>query len=522
MKRLLTLCCIMVCLFAGSKRLVGSNRGFEIKVHNINQVEMSISNYGKFGQTATGNAGCWWPRGTLHNYIFGAGFWFGTIDSIVADTLVTIGYGPHGGEYECAPGLKNMPVSHPDAIIYMAPDNWPPPDSTFPMAPQIPISHQDSWCCYNDCDSSYHMPGDTRPIGLEVYQTVYAWSTPLIQDIIFFVLAVKNVSGHNLRNCYYGVATDCDIGNEAGSGNDRIAGIVGKWYVINSETLWVDALGYQWQETVEPGWGIVPGTIGFDLLQTPFDLQPGCDKDQDGIPDQYERDSVWYWNNLPDSLWDVDHDGCPDWRDASENPQLGMTAFKRFTLSLEPNIDWQRYLTLAGYNFQTGQYEPYDTVPSPPDDQRFLMASGPFNLLVDSTVTLVTAVLLANWYNIYLRPDTALVLVDKWPQYLYDMNWQLTSIEENSIAQRHLNELKIQPNPIVRNGTVSFTLSKSSTISVKLYNLAGQLVKEFLNGQKLAGNYNIKVNTCGLAQGTYFLVLEKEEGKVARSLIILR
>ena len=95
-------------------------REFEIKIHNINQVEMSISNFGKFGQTEATNAGCWWPRGSGENYIYGAGPWFGTIDSLTSDTLVTIGYGPYGAESEYTPGLAGMSMSDPDAIIFMS------------------------------------------------------------------------------------------------------------------------------------------------------------------------------------------------------------------------------------------------------------------------------------------------------------------------------------------------------------------------------------------------------------------
>jgi hypothetical protein len=186
MKKYVLVLALVICLGANTKTGSQSGREFQIIRHNINQVEMCISNYGKFGQDETGNnAGCWWPIGTDHNYIYGAGIWFGTIDA--GDTLVTIGYGPSGGQSEGVPGLKDMPINHPNAIIYMHPDPWPAPPDTFPMAPQETVSHQDSWCCYNDCDSNYHMPGDTRPIGIEVYQTVYAWDISEIEDIIFFL-----------------------------------------------------------------------------------------------------------------------------------------------------------------------------------------------------------------------------------------------------------------------------------------------------------------------------------------------
>ena len=430
-KLILPLLLLLILAFARTAGPVQANRGFELKVHNINQVEMTVSNYGKFGQNEAG-AGCWWPVGSEHNYIYGAGPWFGTI--IDGDTLVTIGYGPHGGESEYVPGLGGMSQSAGEAVIYMDPVLWPPPEASFPMAPQINKSHQDSWCAYNDLDENAHIPGDIRPIGLEVYQTVYAWNLSTTADIIFIRYELKNITAQTeagertLTQCYFGVCTDNDIGNESGTGNDIISGIVSQEYIIDGDTILVDNLGYQWQLEMEstpaPPWW--PGAIGFDYLQSPWDLVEGADKDNDNILDQYERDSAYYVVNLPDSMWDVDLDGTPDWRDPSEIPQLGMTAFKRFTLNLEPNVDNERYVCLAGYNFKTMVYEPFtDTVPPMPDDQRFVQCSGPFELMPESTAIVLVGVIFADWDIAQTRPDSALAPVDGTCQFIFDMNWLL-------------------------------------------------------------------------------------------------
>jgi hypothetical protein len=425
---MLLICAVIAFAAKAYNGQAATGRNFEILRHNINQVEMCVSNYGKFGQDETGNnPGLWWPAGTpYHTYIYGAGSWFGTLDE-TGDSLVTIGYGPGGGESEYAPGLEGWSVSDPDAIIWMqGTANWPPNPERLPMAPTRNLSHQDSWCVYNDFDAQYHMLGDTRPIGLEVYQTVYAWNLSTTQDIIFVRYELKNASGGTLTDCYFGVCTDNDIGDEGAQANDRISGIVGQWYVIDGDSTWIDNLGYQWQEDEEPGtppW--FPGTIGFDYLQSPYRLEAGENRDNDSIPDEYEQDSAYYVNNWPSEFWDVDNDGTPDWRDPSENPQWGMTAFKRFTLGVEPTYDRERYLTLAGYNFRTLVREPYDTVPPAPDDQRFLQCSGPFTLEAEETAVVLVGIVLAEWHDIYARPDTALVGVDGTAQFIYDQNWLL-------------------------------------------------------------------------------------------------
>jgi hypothetical protein len=425
MKRIVVLIMFVSCLFSRTVTTAVTGRWFQILRHNKNNVELCISNYGTFGRDETGNnPGLWWPAGTPHTYSYGAGLWVGAQDSVGGDTMVTIGYGPGGGESEFAPGLCGMSVSHPEAIIYMYPNPWPPPATTFPMAPQEPVSDQDSWCCYNDCDSIYHMPGDARGIGIEVYQTVYIWNLSLLRDIVYIIYEIKNVRGQHMKDFYVGICTDNDIGDEGAQANDRMSGIVGQWYVIDGDSLYIDNLAFQWQEVEEPGtppWWT--GVIGHDLIRTPYDLVENEDKDNDGILDQYETDSAYYANSLPLSKWDTDHDGVPDWRDASQIPQLGMTALKRFTLGVEPTYDRERYLTLAGFNFRTLVWEPYDTVAPAPDDQRWLQCSGPFDLMPDSTVTMVLGLVLAEWHDIYMKPDTALVLVDYWAQFCHDMNW---------------------------------------------------------------------------------------------------
>ena len=524
MKRCVVVLSLALCLGISAVISPEPTREFQIVRHDTNQVEMCISNYGKFGQSETG-AGCWWPIGLGNNYIYGAGIWFGTVDSLTGDTLVTIGYGPHGGESEFTPGLSGWPPDHPCAIIYIHPENWPPPEDTFPMAPQDLVSHEDSWCCFNDSNPAYHVVGDTRPIGIEVYQTVYGWDIPEIEDMIFFTYDVKNVSGCLLRNCIIGIAIDCDIGNEVGScANDRCTGIVCREYMIGADTIVVDNVAYQWQETEETGtppW--FPGVIGFDLLQTPFDLVAGMDKDNDGIPDEYERDSLYYVAHLPSSMWDVDNDGIPDWRDPSQWPQVGMTAFKQFTLSFDPASDAGRYAAMAGYNYLTGIYEPYDTLISNPDDQRFILSSGKFDLEPDSIVSLVFAVMFADWYGVYLRPDTALALIDQYAEDYYNMYWYLYTGAQENFEKRISNfEMRILPNPMWNTGVISFSLPAASTVSLKLYNALGQLVETVYDGRRPAGVYEHRLDTRSLAQGTYFVVLETGSVTERRSVVVLR
>jgi hypothetical protein len=72
---------------------------------------------------------------------------------------------------------------------------------------------------------------------------------------------------------------------------------------------------------------------------------------------------------------------------------LGLTAFKRFTIDIDPVTDVERYLTQAGYNYKTGEYAPYDSTSWGPGDRRVLFSTGPINLAPDSTATYWYAVI---------------------------------------------------------------------------------------------------------------------------------
>ncbi len=517
--------CIATFLLANTREPDGG-RIWDIKVHNINNVEMCVSNYGKIGQDASGEPGCWWPTGSDCSYLYGAGIWFGVRDQAgggIYDTLVSIGYGPHGGESEFCPGLTGQDPYPEYVMIYMYPDPWPAPVDTFPMAPQDVVSDQDSWCCFNDSNPDYHIPGDTRPIGIEIFQTVYAWDIPPLEDVIFLMWEVHNTSGGDLQECYIGLCADIDIGNEAGTGADYLNGcIVGQWYVVDGESIWVDNCAYEWLYDDEPGWPTYSGVMCCDFLQTPPDLIPGEDKDNDGIPDQYERDSAYYWDQVPQNLWDVDGDGVPDWRDPSQWPHMGMTAYKYYTINLEPNHDNQRYLALAGYNYATGQYEPYDTVPPQPDDHRIVLGCGPFDIEQDSSATMIFAIMFAEWLDIYGAPDTALVWVNRDAEDWYEMNWYLyTEVEEYS-HQSISPSLSIVPNPVTDRVNLQFKLMQPGHVSFSLYDAAGRLVKHTIEEDRSAGPQRATIDTYGLSSGIYFAVLKTGTQSTTRSFVIFR
>jgi len=221
-----------------------------------------------------------------------------------------------GAESEYAPGLPYSNPNDPQWQVYFS------TDSNYPL----PIlSFLDSYSCYNEFDTLYHIPDShiPEPLGITVTLNTYTWPFYWYGDVVFVYYKIQNDTTYSLNNVYAGVCFDVDIGNEAGSAANDITGLD-----LSRK------LGFGYQEEPEPGWDWV-GKFGVKLL----------------------------------------------------SPQV-LAAFKRSTLSSAPAFDAERYLMLAGYDWMTGMYDPYDSLPPLPDDQRFVLSSGPFSLMPGDSLLL--------------------------------------------------------------------------------------------------------------------------------------
>jgi hypothetical protein len=273
------------------------------------------------------------------------------------EALVTVGYDPTNGSTEFVPGdLPNEPgYDNPADRIYWSdiPEDlaeWPVTDE---YGEPIIVSSLDSWCQFNDSDSTHHAAGDTRPMDVRITQTGYSWNFPVYQDFVFLIYEVENVSGVEISEMYLGVACDADVGDYT---NDLVG--------FDSDRN----LGYAYTEP--PSGSDVSGYIGYDFLESPLD---------------------------------------------PTGEQLGLTAFKIFTnqgVPPDPGTDEERYLVLAGYNHQTGEYEPFDEI-TEAQDIRFVQCTGPFDLAPGDTAKVVVAVIAGDdATDLFLNSDVAQIVYD--------------------------------------------------------------------------------------------------------------
>ncbi|MCR4423599.1 MAG: T9SS type A sorting domain-containing protein [candidate division WOR-3 bacterium] len=421
---------------------------------------------GEITQTPPVGGGTWpYP---LHNvYIFCAGPWIGAV--VGSDTLVTVCYNPNSGGTEMHPSLcrywRQTPLDSADRI-YKYPGDWPAPLSRFPMAPQVNRSEMDLWFCSGDSNPANHIaPG--RPLGIDIYQTVYGFSDSIARDMFFLKYELANASGITRNGVYFGMVVDADIGTYS---DDMTGLILNKRFQIGGDTFWVKNLGFFYDydnvEVPSSNWESgVPGAVALRLLQAP--------------------------NNL------------------------GLTAFKRFTIDIDPVTDGQQQLTLMGYNYRTGMYEPYDSIDAAPGDKRALFATGPFDLAPDSVLTFWYAVIAAPYGDSAQPPQqrdtTQLALRAWWAEQV----WQRILAVEEVKTQPQFRQT-VYPNPC----RLGSALHINSAQPVWIYDVQGRLIKE-LSGSGLKLWNGTDIYNRQVVPGVYLIKMGVGRDAFTRKVVII-
>jgi len=78
------------------------------------------------------------------------------------------------------------------------------------------------------------------------------------------------------------------------------------------------------------------------------------------------------------------------------------------------------------------------------------------------------------------------------------------------------------PNPFNPSTNLQYTLNKSGMVSLKVYNLVGQVVSTIVNESKNAGIYTVRVDMTRMGSGVYYAVLEQGANRAVQKLMLLK
>lgn len=94
------------------------------------------------------------------------------------------------------------------------------------------------------------------------------------------------------------------------------------------------------------------------------------------------------------------------------------------------------------------------------------------------------------------------------------------AVEDTPGIKPQLSKLEIEQNPARGFASLSYYIPAKANVSLKVYDIAGNMVKTLVNGNKNAGNYNAELG--GLTEGVYFARLATGNNTVTKKIVLLK
>jgi hypothetical protein len=203
---------------------------------DANNLDMFVTNHGSFGyDLTTGGPGLEFPTGSGKTALFAAGIWVGaqvndSIRTCTAEYSQEYAPGPmYNGTFQLDQiAFKNyrLEAGNTTSDDYL---NWP--YQAVPLGQGAPLDTLGNpllegdltlWSAYNDADPARHTndnggtggPGGTKPLGLEIQQTTFAFNRGgALGNIIFLRFRLINKGANRLDSTYVSIWSDPDLGD---------------------------------------------------------------------------------------------------------------------------------------------------------------------------------------------------------------------------------------------------------------------------------------------------------------------
>jgi len=98
----------------------------------------------------------------------------------------------------------------------------------------------------------------------------------------------------------------------------------------------------------------------------------------------------------------------------------------------------------------------------------------------------------------------------------------ITGVINNNITPVKYNLAQNYPNPFNPTTKISFDISKSGLVSLKVYDMLGREVRTLVNEVKSAGSYTVDFNASDFSSGVYFYKLKAGDFSDTKKLILMK
>lgn len=94
------------------------------------------------------------------------------------------------------------------------------------------------------------------------------------------------------------------------------------------------------------------------------------------------------------------------------------------------------------------------------------------------------------------------------------------AIKENNELTKTINSLKVYPNPVSNNANLEYKVSKTSNVTINIFNLTGKLVSSKTINNQASGNYTYNFNVTNFEKGTYIVSVSTNGNKSISKFIV--
>ena len=99
---------------------------------------------------------------------------------------------------------------------------------------------------------------------------------------------------------------------------------------------------------------------------------------------------------------------------------------------------------------------------------------------------------------------------------------QVVGVEEEPIVPAKFELAQNYPNPFNPTTTINYSIVNSGSVTMKIYNIRGEVVSELVNKSQSVGKYSVTFDASNLASGTYIYELNSNGIRIAKKMLLLK
>ena len=136
---------------------------------------------------------------------------------------------------------------------------------------------------------------------------------------------------------------------------------------------------------------------------------------------------------------------------------------------------------------------------------------SPIMVELNATFSALKGVMYYSYSNYKLIPRKN----DDFVNYATDVAYENNVPKDYSISQNY-------PNPFNPSTTIKYALPKEDMVSIRVYNILGQVVRTLVNQNQAAGTYSLTFNANNLTSGIYFYSIQAGNFKQVKKMMLIK